>query len=156
MSENADIITAEEAEETALAVDASFGMLGAIVSDVRDLGFYTTFDTDSMSGRKRLYKATNASVLLRDYMETPIEVEHIAFAPTSVTDDDGEAKTVMGVFIIDVDGNSYVSSSSGVIKSAAQIIEQLGKPDTWDEPVKVVCKETNTAKGRRYKFLDVE
>ena len=132
------------------------GFFNKIIQDVNENGFYSTFDVSTTKGAKKLYKATNASELLREYMQTPIEVADIAFAPTEVTDEEGFSKTTIGVFIIATDGTAYMSSSNGVIKSAMKILAQFGLPDTWDEPLTVICKETNTAKGRRYKFLDVE
>ena len=132
------------------------GFFNKIIQSVNEDGFYATFDVHNTKGAKKLYKATNASELLRDYMQTPTTVADIAFAPTEVTDDEGFAKSTVGVFLIAEDGTSYMSSSNGVIKSAMKILAQFGTPDTWDEPLVVICKETNTAKGRRYKFLDVE
>lgn len=127
-----------------------------IMRKVSEQGYFATFDTEAMSGRKKLYKATNAASLLRDFMNTPIQAVGFVFSPTTVTTETGETDTVVGGYIIDKDGNAYVSSSGGVCKSILQIISQFGDPETWDEPLTVVCKETNTAKGRRYKFLDVE
>ena len=126
-----------------------------IVDDVRTCGYYATFSTEGMKGSKRLFSATNSAELLREYMETPITVADIVFSPTVITNETGETDTVLGTYIIDKDGNSYVSSSNGVARSAMQILSQFGMPDTWDEDLSVVCRESNTAKGRRFKFLDI-
>lgn len=126
-----------------------------IINQVREAGFYATFDTSERSGQVKLYKATNASKLLREYMETPLAIVDFVFTPTAVTTETGETEQVMGVYLVDADGTTYVSSSNGVIRSAIQIISMLGEPATWGEPLKVVCRESNTAKGRRYKYLDL-
>lgn len=140
--------------ETAIAnTDATFA--DRIINQVREFGFYATFDTSERAGQVKLYKATNASKLLRDYMETPLAIVDFVFTPTTVTTETGETEQVMGVYLVGEDGTTYVSSSSGVIRSAIQIISMLGEPATWGEPLTVVCRESNTAKGRRYKYLDL-
>jgi hypothetical protein len=132
------------------------GFAQGILRKVNEEGYYSTFDVSTTAGRKALYRATNASSLLRDFMETPLELKDITFAPCEISNDDGDTVAMLGVYLTDTDGNTYSSTSTGVLKSAMRIISQLGEPSTWDEPLSVVCKETNTAKGRRYKFLDVE
>lgn len=126
-----------------------------IVQHVREEGFFSTFPTDNLEGQKMLYKATNASKLLRDFMETPLAITAFVFSPTTVTTEVGDVEQVMGVYLIDSAGTAYVSSSNGVIRSAMNIMSMFGDPQGWSEPLTVVCRETNTAKGRRFKFLDV-
>lgn len=126
-----------------------------IISHVREEGFFSTFPTDNLEGQKLLYKATNASKLLRDFMETPLAITAFVFSPTTVTTEAGDTEQVMGVYLIDSAGTAYVSSSNGVIRSAMNIMSMFGDPQGWSEPLTVVCRETNTAKGRRFKYLDV-
>lgn len=126
-----------------------------IVQHVREEGFFSTFPTDNLEGQKLLYNATNASKLLRDFMETPLAVTAFVFSPTTVTTEVGDVEQVMGVYLIDSAGTAYVSSSKGVIRSVMNIMSMFGDPQRWSEPLTVVCRETNTAKGRRFKFLDV-
>lgn len=126
-----------------------------IVQHVREEGFFSTFPTDNIEGQKLLYKATNASKLLRDFMETPLAITAFVFSPTAVTTEAGDVEQVMGVYLIDSAGTAYVSSSNGVIRSAMNIMSMFGNPEGWSEPLTVVCRETSTAKGRRFKFLDV-
>lgn len=150
-------------EEKALATQQAAAQLAngngfaqKIVQEVNEQGFYTTLDISTMAGKKALYSATNASVLLRDFMETPLEIVNITFAPSEISDEDGNPLTTLGVFLTDENGTTYSSTSTGVLKSAMRIIANFGEPTEWGEQLTVVCKETNTSKGRRYKFLDVE
>lgn len=149
----ADEIMVMETEQGIAKNDGGFAE--RIIQHVREEGFYCTFDTSNIKGQKQLYKATNASKLLRDFMETPLEVTDFVFSPTTVTTEAGETEQVMGVYLVDKGGNAYVSSSNGVIRSAMNIISMFGDPASWDEPLTIVCCETNTAKGRRFKYLDV-
>lgn len=129
------------------------GFADGIAREVSESGYYATFDTSDMDGRRKLFNATQGAKLLREFMDTPLAVTDIVFSPTTVTDDEGFSNTVMGVYLIDENGTAYASSSQGVCKSAATILAQLGTPADWGGPLMVVCQETYTAKGRRYKSL---
>ncbi len=150
----ADEIMMMESEQ-GIAKKEEMNFSERIIQHVREEGFFSTFPTDNLEGQKLLYKATNASKLLRDFMETPIAVTSFVFSPTTVTTEVGDVEQVMGVYLIDSAGTAYVSSSNGVIRSSMNIMSMFGDPQGWSEPLTVVCRETNTAKGRRFKFLDV-
>ena len=157
-----EILAEEYREDTAIVKPeaashgiAADGFFNGIAAKVNEQGYYASFDTTNDEGRTALFNSTNSCVLLRDYMNQPIEVAEIVFASTDITDEAGELQTVMGVYLIDTNGTSYVSSSTGVIKSVARMVSMLGEPSTWSAPKTVICKETNTAKGRRYKFLEL-
>lgn len=143
-------------QQQATALANGNGFAQKIVQEVNEQGFYTTLDIATLEGKKKLYSATNASVLLRDYMETPLDITAITFSPSEISDEDGNPITTLGVYLTDENGQTYSSTSTGVLKSAMRILAQFGEPDTWGGALTVVCKETNTSKGRRYKFLDVE
>ena len=160
--ETQEVLAEEYSEDTAIVKPdsaargiAADGFFNNIARRVNEEGFYASFDVANQEGRRALYNATNSCVLLRDYMNEEIEVAEIVFASTDITDEAGELQTVMGVYLIDTNGQSYVSSSTGVIKSTARMLSMLGEPKEWEAPIVVVCKETNTAKGRRYKFLEL-
>lgn len=148
-------------EETAIATADAMplnlnGVLNAIVSKVATEGVYTTFAIESRDDQKRLFNSRQDCKLLRDFAQTPLKIVDMVFAPSTITDEAGNEKTMLGVYLLDQEGNSYLSTSNGVVKSAVDIITAFGEPSTWNEPLTVVCKETNTAKGRRFKFLAVE
>lgn len=157
-----EVLAEEYREDTAIVKPeqgsrgiAADGFFNSIAETVNSQGYYASFDTTNDEGRTALFNSTNSCVLLRDYMNQKIEVAEIVFASTDITDEAGELQTVMGVYLIDTKGVSYVSSSTGVIKSVARMVAMLGEPKNWNAPKVVVCKETNTAKGRRYKFLEL-
>lgn len=143
-------------ETDAIAVNNVNGYFDGIIAQVATAGAYTTFKVETLEDKKRLYKATNDCKLLREYEETPLQICDFVFAPSDITDENGMPKTVLGVYLIDVEGAAYLSTAQGVIKSAVKILRDFGEPSTWGQPLPVVLKETNTAKGRRYKFLTVE
>ena len=143
-----ELVPAEQT--TALTVN---GFADNITRHVSEDGYFATFSTEDMAGRRKLFNSTQSAKLLRDFMNTPIELSDIVFAPTTITDEEGFSQTIMGCYLIDTDGTSYVSSSQGVCKSAATILAQLGAPADWDGPLTVMCCESNTARGRRFKSL---
>ena len=159
-----EILTAEESQDLAIIETsdaiAEFGAGGGFFKKVAEhlltVGYYATFPTEDLASRKRLLAATRGDVkLLRDFMGAEIEVADLVFEQTKVTDDEGLPLLTVGVVIIDTDGVAYKSTSNGVVESAGKLIEMLGTPDTWGgESVVVICKETTTARGRRYKYLD--
>lgn len=148
MSDTNELVPAEK--PSALTVN---GFADNITRHVSEDGYFATFSTEDMQGRRKLFNSTQSAKLLRDFMDTPIELSNIVFAPTTITDEEGFTQTIMGCYLIDTDGSSYVSSSQGVCKSAATILAQLGMPSDWDGPLTVMCCESNTARGRRFKSL---
>lgn len=126
-----------------------------LMTDVREQGYWASFAVETMEDKKNLYRARNDNELLKDLGDTPITLVGVVFDVTQVNDPDVGAKTLPCVHLIDQTGRVYQSSSSGVVNSACDIISSFGLPDTWDEPLQVVCRETNTAKGYRYKYLSV-
>lgn len=126
-----------------------------LMADVTERGYWASFPVETMEDKKRLYVARNDNDLLRDYMGDEIEVKDIVIDIQQVNDAQVGAKNVPCVHIVSVDGTVYQSLSSGVVTSACDIMSTFGTPDTWTEPLSVVCKETNTANGYRYKYLAV-
>lgn len=147
MSDTTEIATTDA---TGITVN---GFAENITRHVSEDGYFATFSTEDMAGRRKLFNATQSAKLLREYMNTPLSIVDIVFAPTTITDEEGFSNTVMGCYLIDADGVSYVSSSQGVCKSAATIIAQLGAPSEWGGPLDLMCTESNTARGRRFKSL---
>lgn len=150
MPDTTDLTTAQPTSAISIT-----GFSDSIERAVSEDGYFATFSTEDIEGRKRLFSATQSAKLLREFMNTPIAVVDLVFAPTTISDDEGFAQNVLGVYLVDADGNSYVSSSKGVCKSALAIISQLGNPSDWGGPLNLMCVESNTAKGRRYKSLSL-
>ena len=151
-SETGEIMVAQDSAPIAKQ-DRSFKE--NLLVDVNEQGYYATFDVETMADKKRLFSARNDNKLLRDHMNEQIEVEGFVIDTKQINDSELGVKTVPCVHIISVDGNVYQSASTGVVSSVCEIISSFGRPDTWTEPVHVECRETTTAQGFRYKYLDV-
>lgn len=126
-----------------------------LMTDVLEQGYYSTFAVETMEDKKNLYRARNDNELLKDLGSEPIDLVGFVLDTTQIVDEQFGAKTVPCVHLIDASGRVYQSCSSGVVTSACDLISSFGEPDTWDGPLQVVCKETNTNRGYRYKYLAV-
>lgn len=124
-----------------------------LMQDVTEQGYWASFKVETMEDKKRLYSARNDNLLLKDFMGVVIEVKDIVLDTQTVNDANFGAKTVPCCHIVSIDGNTYQSLSSGVVRSACDLMSSFGMPETWDEPLQVVCKETDTNQGYRYKYL---
>ena len=155
-----DVMVIETVEQNSTAIapvqptDIS-GYQNAIMADVSEQGYYSTFKVETMADKKKLYRAKSDAKMLRDFMGVAIEVADFILAPQTINDADTGAKTVVAAYIVATDGVTYQSASTGVVKSVCTILSDFGNPSTWDEPLFVECKETYTAQGFRYKFLTV-
>lgn len=138
-------------------VNAPVGVGKVAISCVQNTGLYATFEIETMQGKKRLFSITRNSESLKDHMNKAIKLSDIAFSTVTVTNEEtGEQSAQLAVYLIDDKGNSYMSSSKGVCNSAIELLNVFGAPVSWDEPISVVCKEKNTTRGNRYKYLSVE
>lgn len=148
------------AEETAIVSQAAGGQIVSftdnLMTDVSEQGYWASFPVVTMEDKKMLYTARHDNELLKDHMGEEIELAGIVLDTQVINDAMVGAKTVPCVHLIARDGKVYQSASRGVVTTACDIISDFGNPDTWgDEVVKVVCKETTTNAGNRYKYLAV-
>ena len=146
-------------EETAIVAQSNNQIMSfadTLMTDVTEQGYWASFPVVTMEDKKILYSARNDNELLRDHMGEEIDLAGIVLDTQVINDATVGAKTVPCVHLIATNGKVYQSASSGVVNSACDIISNFGTPDTWgDETVTVVCKETTTNNGFRYKFLAV-
>ena len=85
-----------------------------------------------------------------------IEVENLVIAPAQVRDTEtGEMKTLPAVTLITPMGEMYRSTSSGVVKTAINLLSTFGVDGRLNRTLKVVAKEIDLPGGRRYKKLSV-
>lgn len=146
-----------ETQETALATTdgATLSFTDSILVEAKEAGYFSTFKVETMEDKKRLYSARNSNELLRDHMGEVINAVDFVIDSQTINDTEYGAKIVPCLHIIDKDGVAYQSASSGVVKTACDILSTFGMPDTWGGALPIVCKETTTNNGFRYKYLDV-
>lgn len=150
----------ETTEEMAIApvsepVGAIVSFSDTLMQDVTEQGYWASFPVSTMEDKKVLYSARNDNELLKDYMGVVLQLVGLVIDTQVINDPTVGAKTVPCVHLITESGTVYQSASGGVVRSACEIISSFGMPETWGEPLDVVCKETSTAKGYRFKYLAV-
>lgn len=156
MAENTEIM--EESAE--LATTDNRGMQVTtfaenLMRDVSEQGYWASFEVSTMEEKKVLFAARNDNELLRDHMGEVIPLVGIVLDTRSINDIQYGIRNVPCVHLIAEDGKVYQSTSQGVVEKACEIISSFGMPDTWGGAIEVVCKETTTNAGFRYKYLSV-
>lgn len=126
-----------------------------LMTDVTEQGYWASFPVETMDDKKTLYAARNDNKMLRDFEGDSIEVAAFVLDTVQINDPEVGLKRVPAAHIISTDGIAYQSAATGVVNSVCDIISNFGLPDTWDEPLSVVVKETTTRNGFRYKYLSV-
>lgn len=154
MTETA-LATTNETTELATSDHGITSFADLLMQDVSERGYWASFPVETMEDKKRLYAARNDNILLRDHMGDEIEVQDIVLDVQQVNDANVGAKNVPCCHLVATDGKVYQSLSTGVVNKACEILSTFGTPDTWTEPLTVVCKETTTSNGFRYKYLAV-
>lgn len=111
----------------------------------------STVTGDSFADRLTVYNAINNSVPLADNLNKTIEVADFVIQPIDLADEEtGEVRSVARTVIIATDGTAYHAISAVVFRDVQNIIGILGKPGSWDEPLKV--KTVRNGSGTR-KFM---
>ena len=145
-------------EETAIATtndqNAVMTFSDALMQDVCEQGYWASFDVQTMEDKKVLFSAREDNLLLKDFMGVVIPLVGVVIDTVEVNGENG-LRAVPCVHLIAEDGKVYQSARNGVLKTTCKLISSFGNPSTWTEPLDVVCKETTTAKGFRYKFLSL-
>ena len=142
-------------EETQLAEQPSIGGFATdIMTKVATEGHYASFDTSTDDGKMDVFNAMNDAEILT--VGEVIEVENLVIAPAQVRDTEtGELKTLPAVTLITPMGEMYRSTSSGVVKTAINLLSTFGVDGRLERTLKVVAKEIDLPGGRRYKKLSV-
>lgn len=115
---------------------------------------FKTMD-DSFESKATIYNALNdTDFSLRDYIGKVIEVVNIVAQDVNMTDKQtGELKRATRCVLIDKDGASYGTISSGIKQAIIQICGTVGMPDTWEFPIPLKVLEKTSSNGFRFLTL---
>lgn len=122
---------------------------GKILETVGDA--YTSLDLSSPEQKVKLYNAINgATDKISALINVEIKMKDAVMIPSQAVDDKtGELKYIVRSIIIDTDGNSYASSSSGMQNSLRNILAIFGTLH-FEEGLKVKIKQVETKRGRTF------
>ena len=152
---NEEVLELAVQEETAIAEQPSVGGFATeIMTRVATEGHYASFDTSTDEGKMDVFNAMNDAEILT--VGEVIEVKNLVISPAQVRDTEtGEMKTLPAVTLITPMGEMYRSTSSGVVKTAINLLSTFGVDGRLNRTLKVVAKEIDLPGGRRYKKLSV-
>lgn len=110
-------------------------------------GVYCSLNADTDEKRKLIFNSVNSPThKLSDAINKEIKVKHIYIETVDmhITDDDGnqtaDFKPMARMILIDENGESYSTSSTGVINSMRRIVGMYGDPNNWEKPISIKPK----------------
>lgn len=94
---------------------------------------------------------TNAETKLSDTVNTVISCANVIFTKGTTTNTEtGETDERERVIVIDIEGKSYHSMSSGLVTSFKNLCLVFGDPKEWSNPIDVKVVKKPTKKGQTY------
>lgn len=112
-------------------------------SDIQNVSTaFCSMDANTAEEKKILFNAmNNPDERLSDCVNKIIKIKDVYCETVQmVNEQTGEVTEAPRIVLIDVDGKSYQSVSSGVYNSLKKLMQIYGVP-TWDEPIAVIPKQ---------------
>lgn len=117
--------------------------------------YFSTITGEDMESRKTVFNAVQSAEPIANYVGKTIAIANIIVQRVEVTSENGEVDVTPRVIFLDDKGKAYAGLSTGLLRSAENILHFLGDPSTWEEPVKVVVSEKRGRRGFRFYTLDL-
>lgn len=101
-----------------------------------------------------LYNATqNPSHKLSEFINQRITFTNVFMEQVEIQDEEsGEIRKGVRTILFTPEGEGITATSNGVARSMYGIFSIFGTPDTWEDGVSVIVRQTETAKGRTFKL----
>ena len=138
--------------ETALVAKMDLNMLTNPENNM-----FCTIKADDHKSKVAIYNAiTTPSKKMDDILNVPFNLKDIIAHPVEIVDEEtGEVVTMLRTILIDDEGNSYAGVSLGVVSAIQRIFAIFGKPETWDEPLKVKLIKADTRSNNKVTTIQV-
>ena len=116
---------------------------------------FTTIKGEDFSAKLALNNAIADAEPIDKHLDKWINLKDIVIQDVEFTDEDestGEVTTTQGIMVVLVDdqGKAYRAFSNGVFRDLQRLLNILGYPNTWPEPVSVKVVQTVSGKNRFY------
>lgn len=117
---------------------------------------YCSFTPITKEEKKILFKAmNNPDRHLKECVNMKIKVKNIYCESVELTNENtGEVNIAPRIVLIDEKGIGYQSVSMGVYGAVKKLLQLMGEPSTWDEPVEIMVKQVT--KGADKNILTFE
>ena len=116
---------------------------------------FTTIKVEDFSAKLALNNAIADAEPIDKHLDKWINLKDIVIQDVEFTDEDestGEVTTTPGIMVVLVDdqGKAYRAFSNGVFRDLQRLLNILGDPNTWPDPVSVKVVQTVSGKNRFY------
>ena len=116
---------------------------------------FTTIKGEDFSAKLALNNAIADAEPIDKHLDKWINLKDIVIQDVEFTDEDestGEVTTTQGIMVVLVDdqGKAYRAFSNGVFRDLQRLLNILGDPNTWPDPVSVKVVQTVNGKNRFY------
>lgn len=116
---------------------------------------FTTIKGEDFSAKLALNNAIADAEPIDKHLDKWINLKDIVIQDVEFTDEDestGEVTTTQGIMVVLVDdqGKAYRAFSNGVFRDLQRLLNILGDPNTWPDPVSVKVVQTVSGKNRFY------
>ena len=116
---------------------------------------FTTIKGEDFSAKLALNNAIADAEPIDKHLDKWINLKDIVIQDVEFTDEDestGEITTTQGIMVVLVDdqGKAYRAFSNGVFRDLQRLLNILGDPNTWPDPVSVKVVQTISGKNRFY------
>ena len=116
---------------------------------------FTTIRGEDFSAKLALNNAIADAEPIDKHLDKWINLKDIVIQDVEFTDEDestGEVTTTQGIMVVLVDdqGKAYRAFSNGVFRDLQRLLNILGDPNTWPDPVSVKVVQTVSGKNRFY------
>ena len=116
---------------------------------------FTTIKGEDFSAKLALNNAIADAEPIDKHLDRWINLKDIVIQDVEFTDEDestGEVTTTQGIMVVLVDdqGKAYRAFSNGVFRDLQRLLNILGDPNTWPDPVSVKVVQTVSGKNRFY------
>lgn len=119
-------------------------------TESRALAFRSTIEGNDFQSRLATAKAVNSSTPLDEVLGKPFTLANAVIHEVEMTSEEtGELTVQPRVILIDSEGNARHAISAPLARDLSMILEMLGSPSSWDEPVKMVVNREGTG-TRKY------
>ena len=139
-----------------MAKDIAISENNSIESFTGGVGrLFTTIQGEDFSAKLALNNAIADAEPIDKHLDKWINLKDIVIQDVEFTDEDestGEVTTTPGIMVVLVDdkGKAYRAFSNGVFRDLQRLLNILGDPNTWPDPVSVKVVQTVSGKNRFY------
>lgn len=110
---------------------------------------YCSMLINNEEDKKKLFNLLgNSDTRVSDNLDKTISLKDVVLQKFPKVDEEtGELTYSVRVILVDKDGKTYASGSRGLYRSVLQLIQLVGEPNTWTNPIDIKVVETNIKNG---------